>query len=692
MAILTDEELKQAGRSPRKATPGKPSPQGAGKEARGLSEGEALRFALGLRSGPLTAAQTQQVAATKLQLFQQLRTAALDPKNPQHAEAMGARAYVQKNIGTARQAATGVKPERALAEFRKLGPEAQQWALYLQQETARDQAAWRVRTEHEPWLKTGETRLQYLARTRPPSDSSMLYEPLPEEAARGRQMAEAQARQQPAWQRKLLEGAGEILSMHLSGMIGGQNVDIREAARAKADADRAQAQTGVRIPRPGERDFQNALPNLTAAQQFRERFPLRDRSRQAGASQALGALHPQARRFVTALDARETALHGRTTDPNQGTMQGVGLVGDLLVGRFVRGKGQQTERLGQKLVERKVGTDALKEAASRGFLGSARQGGKTFLKDTVVRTTPQALGGATRFGLQGAYATQAQTGDPKKAALDGVKQAGYGLGSGFLSRALAPDLSLTQAAVGRRTLQIPWQGGLENAFQEGMLAASQGDVAGAPHRMAGAFGTGVALSAPQAFKELRTPPGPDSPEVTVYRGAPKTEFGIVTGGAFINHREKGEAEGVAQHLLEAMRQRARYRKAVFDAKTPKKKIEAMINAQANRFRSPFISTTFDLAGAEDTRAGIEEGRTGPPRPAEVIEIRGPRAAGFDFEKEFEQLGGSTKPRRERDATMEEFGIPDLFIPPRKTRPWDTFWGVPEKEKSRSGFYIVRRSK
>ena len=82
-------------------------------------------------------------------------------------------------------------------------------------------------------------------------------------------MAEEQARRQPAWQRKLLEGAGEILSMHLSGMIGGQNVDIREAARAKADADQAQAQTGVRIPRPGERDFQNALPNLTAAQRLR---------------------------------------------------------------------------------------------------------------------------------------------------------------------------------------------------------------------------------------------------------------------------------------------------------------------------------------------------------------------------------------------------------------------------------------
>ena len=668
------------------------SAQGAGaggaarKSGPGLSDREALQFALGLTAGPLSAGQLKRVTAVKAQLFQQIRTAALDPKHPLHGEAEAARAFVQRYVGSARQPATGVKANQALGAFRKLGPDGQRWALYLQAETSRDQSAWRRRTQHEPWLLTGETRTQYLARTRPPSDAANLYEPLPEESERSRRMAAERALQVPAWQRKLLQGASDIAGLHLSGLIGGQNVDIQMAARAKADADQAQAKTGIRIPRPGERDFQNALPNLTAAHQFRERYPLRRRAGLPGSQRALEALHPQARRFVTALDARETALHGRTTDPNQGTMQTVGLASDLLMGRIVRGGGAQAERLGQKLVERRVGKEAVREAVSRGFMDSVGKGSKTFLRDTAVRATPQALSGATRFGLQGAYATQAQTGDPKKAVQEGLKMTGHGLGAGMLSRLLAPNLAGTQAAVGRRMLQIPLQGGLENAFVEGMQAAGQGDVAGAPYRMAGAFGTGAVLSAPQAIKEGLRPPGPDSPEVIVYRAAPKTEFGIVTGGAFLNHREKGQAAGIREHLLEAWRQRERYRNAVFNAKTPKKQVDAMVDAQANRYKSPFISTSFDRAGAESARQSLES----KGKPAEVIEIRGPRTAGFDFEQQFAELGGSTKPRRVEDAKMQEFGIPDLFIPPRTLRPWDTFWGVPAKEKSRSGFYIVRR--
>ena len=154
--------------------------------------------------------------------------------------------------------------------------------------------------------------------------------------------------------------------------------------------------------------------------------------------------------------------------------------------------------------------------------------------------------------------------------------------------------------------------------------------------------------------------------VEVYRVQPvRPNSDIVLGGAFLREREKGKS------IMQANNQRKKLL-GKLESDDPADAVRAMQHAQAGGGSSPVISTTFDKAGAErEFREALNDGRN-----VELITIRGPKSAGIDFNLELETRGGRTKPNRFRDEEMNEFGIKDLYVPPKG------------KGTSKSGFKIV----
>ena len=156
-------------------------------------------------------------------------------------------------------------------------------------------------------------------------------------------------------------------------------------------------------------------------------------------------------------------------------------------------------------------------------------------------------------------------------------------------------------------------------------------------------------------------------EITLFRSQPKTETGIITGGAF------GRARG--DNLFQANKKRKKLQRGV-NSSNQETRVNKLQRAQASGDSSPFISTTSDRKFAED-RAKKSEKEFGTK--FEVVEIKGPRSKTLDFEKEFDELGGRTSKKRFKDKEQSEFGIPDLFIPPKG------------KGKSKSGFEVIDRN-
>ena len=157
---------------------------------------------------------------------------------------------------------------------------------------------------------------------------------------------------------------------------------------------------------------------------------------------------------------------------------------------------------------------------------------------------------------------------------------------------------------------------------------------------------------------------PNAPgSVTVFRVQPSGGSNIVTGGAFRRAREGGsnlvDANALRHKLL-----------GQISSSDPNVMRRALVNAQASGAKSPVISTTFSRQGALDAQAALRARGI----DAEVLTITGPRSGGIDFNAAFQSLGGRTK--RFQDAGLQEFGIPDLFIPSSGT--------------SRSGFQIIGR--
>jgi hypothetical protein len=140
---------------------------------------------------------------------------------------------------------------------------------------------------------------------------------------------------------------------------------------------------------------------------------------------------------------------------------------------------------------------------------------------------------------------------------------------------------------------------------------------------------------------------------------------VVTNGAFRREREAGKT------LIEANGKRTKLMDKV-TSEDPVMRVKALQDAQASGRNSPFISTTLNKTAAEKTAEALRARGL----EVELLTIRGPRKAGVDVEAEFSRLGGRTKPNRMKDAELEEFGIPDLFIPGHG--------------KSKSGFEIVER--
>jgi hypothetical protein len=158
---------------------------------------------------------------------------------------------------------------------------------------------------------------------------------------------------------------------------------------------------------------------------------------------------------------------------------------------------------------------------------------------------------------------------------------------------------------------------------------------------------------------------PSGAEVIVYRVQSKTGANIITGGVFRRLRETGTS------ILLANRARKELLDRVFSS-DPVVRLNALQGAQASGRNSPFISTTLSRAVAEEGAAALRA--TGVD--VELITIRGLRDGGIDFEAVLDSLGGRTKPGRFRDAALQEFGIPDLYIP--------------VQGPSRSGFEVIRR--
>ena len=159
----------------------------------------------------------------------------------------------------------------------------------------------------------------------------------------------------------------------------------------------------------------------------------------------------------------------------------------------------------------------------------------------------------------------------------------------------------------------------------------------------------------------------DDDLITVYRVQPVTNSQIITGGAFRRLRESGS------NLLDANSKRAELLTEISHS-NPNRRIRAMENAQASGRKSPFISTTKN----QDTALRELEKAKKQGESVELVTIQGPRSGGLDFEDTFGSLGGRKSPGRMKDAELEEFGIPDLFIPANKP--------------SRSGYIVTGRRK
>ncbi len=105
------------------------------------------------------------------------------------------------------------------------------------------------------------------------------------------------------------------------------------------------------------------------------------------------------------------------------------------------------------------------------------------------------------------------------------------------------------------------------------------------------------------------------------------------------------------------------------------KVKAMQKFQANAMSTPFIATTTDREYAE---ALFHEYPPTKSQKACILVIEGPKNHAFDFEAEFEAIGGQvggkaewkwrTSADRAKDAGQSEFGLPDLFIPLRGVSP------------------------
>jgi hypothetical protein len=101
----------------------------------------------------------------------------------------------------------------------------------------------------------------------------------------------------------------------------------------------------------------------------------------------------------------------------------------------------------------------------------------------------------------------------------------------------------------------------------------------------------------------------------------------------------------------------------------RRQVKAMQDFQANAMSTPFIATTTDESYA---RSLYREYPPTAKQKAVVLVIEGPMSHAFDFEAEFEAIGGQaggraewhwrTKADRAKDANQAEFGLPDLFIP------------------------------
>jgi hypothetical protein len=169
----------------------------------------------------------------------------------------------------------------------------------------------------------------------------------------------------------------------------------------------------------------------------------------------------------------------------------------------------------------------------------------------------------------------------------------------------------------------------------------------------GAVETGWASSAPLGE------------EIIVYRVQARTGANIITGGVFRRLRERGTS------LVLANRARKELLDRVFSP-DPIVRLNALQGAQASGRNSPFISTTLSRAVAEEGAAALRTAGV----DVELITIRGPGDGGVDFEAVLDALGGRTWPSRFRDAALQEFGIPDLYIP--------------AQGPSSLGFEIIRR--
>jgi hypothetical protein len=143
----------------------------------------------------------------------------------------------------------------------------------------------------------------------------------------------------------------------------------------------------------------------------------------------------------------------------------------------------------------------------------------------------------------------------------------------------------------------------------------------------------------------------------------------VTGGAFARER------AITGNLQKAAKKRKKLMKKFEEAPSDERKVKAMENAQASGSSSPFISTTTDKQFALK-RAQEAKANPNLPDEYELITIKGPKSEFFDFEFEFEKLGGRKNPKRLKDVEQKELGITDLFIP--------------KKGKSKSGFEIKDR--
>jgi hypothetical protein len=160
-------------------------------------------------------------------------------------------------------------------------------------------------------------------------------------------------------------------------------------------------------------------------------------------------------------------------------------------------------------------------------------------------------------------------------------------------------------------------------------------------------------------------PPPLGEEVIVYRVQARTGVNIITGGVFKRLRETGTSVALANRARKELLDR------VFSP-DPIVRLNALQGAQASGRNSPFISTTLSRAVADEGAAALRAAGV----DVELITIRGPRDGGVDFEAVLDVLGGRTKPSRLRDAALQEFGIPDLYIP--------------AQGPSNSGFEVIRR--